>query len=295
MLRMMFAPFNLLSTIIAFTFLAFVLLLHLLCRIGSTGRTFFGPSLIVILAGQISMENAVLAALFLVLSRISTQILENSFSVFGSILLTLFFAGCVIPLLLLTKLLSMKSIILLAILRSFCLMCLEILALILPLPLASWFPLLLLVLMTIFSVTFSAPRRKTVFASLVETPKFKSCREQLITLCAFFVPFRNIFNRVRFVFEIGTYASFATRCKTVSFLPINMKEFLCGREFNTTFCTSLELRDILRYSVTHDRSFLSVVTPRVVTATPGQKHIHLTSSLYHKSSPQASSFLLLLN
>lgn len=45
---------------------------------------------------------------------------------------------------------------------------------------------------------------------------------------------------------------------------------------------------ILRYSIVHDRSNLSVITPSDVSASRGQNHVHLSSSLYHKPAPQAS-------
>lgn len=139
-----------------------------------------------------------------------------------------------------------------------------------------------------------AIRNKAIRGVSVTKKVFSSSRKKLFTFVATLISIgkRNLLRRAFFpeLFLVFIYAHFAKTVKSVFLSLFSGKEVRCSRFVLLAFCTLLQ-RGILGYSVhTLDLLSSSSVTPPVVPATRGQKHVHLTSSLYHRFALQATLY-----
>lgn len=135
---------------------------------------------------------------------------------------------------------------------------------------------------------------KPIGLVLISKKVFSSGRKKLLALRALLVSIGRQCFLYRTLCPISSVvaidAIFAKVVKPVLIPSIAGKEIGGGKFVLQTLCALL-LRGVFGYDVFHDRNLLSVIAPRVVDATPGQKHVQFISSFYHKSALQASLYL----
>lgn len=158
---------------------------------------------------------------------------------------------------------------------------------ILPAPFLLLFPVFCIVPSTtgtfLFAVSFSIVLLSCVFSFQMPLGKSSASYSRcfLVSLAIVF----SLFNVRGIVdFCLFCYALLAARFQ---FFASSMEEFRGSRKPLKALCALL-LRGILRYSITHDRNYLSVVTAPVVDSNAGPKQYLFIPQVYHKQALEAS-------